>query len=363
MVPAIILTLTFNIIDVQQYLLQRHLIFNFYVEILKQHSDTFSSILLFCSIRICTNADFLTNCLTGILSTVDEAHSKTLEEQSSEMSTSPPPSPVNVRICLVGDVAEDETCCEAANTEKFSNKHKLKAFERQKICFFGFSPDEHDHMVEVLESNGGIPVDLEIESVRIRESSESVTSDTSTKKPKFLHLDSISTICTSLPTILNSSCTTFNAFNNNTTLSNPSKQVKPIHHQVNDNQDTKCLTQTAAIGVKMQNELLPVADQAKMVVDEHTTQVKPERKNNQTHILKSDWFWYIIQYGYADENEYLFGDYLFSIANTPNTDRRDSLSISFNNRKRKHFLQSLLFKGPNTNNNNNNRFLLKFKYF
>uniref|UniRef100_A0A1A9W7P0 DH domain-containing protein n=1 Tax=Glossina brevipalpis TaxID=37001 RepID=A0A1A9W7P0_9MUSC len=149
-----------------------------------------------------------------------------------------------------------------------------------------------------------------------------------------------STICTSLPTILTSSCTTFNAFNNNTTLSNPSKQVKPIHHQANDNQDTKCPTQTVAIGVKMQNELLPVADQAKMVVDEHTTQVKPEPKNNQTHILKTDWFWYTIQNGYADENEYLFGDYLHSIANTPNTDRRDSLPISFNNRKRKHFLQS-----------------------
>lgn len=31
---------------------------------------------------------------------------------------------------------------------------------------------------------------------------------------------------------------------------------------------------------------------------------------------------------------------MHSIANTPNTDRRDSLPISFNNRKRKHFLQS-----------------------
>uniref|UniRef100_A0A1A9W7P3 Uncharacterized protein n=1 Tax=Glossina brevipalpis TaxID=37001 RepID=A0A1A9W7P3_9MUSC len=32
------------------------------------------------------------------------------------MSISPPPSPVNVRICLVGEVAEDESCCEAAQT-------------------------------------------------------------------------------------------------------------------------------------------------------------------------------------------------------------------------------------------------------
>ncbi|KAL9906291.1 epithelial cell transforming 2 pebble isoform 5-T7 [Glossina fuscipes fuscipes] len=131
-----------------------------------------------------------------------------------------------------------------ANTEEFSSEHKLKAFEGQKICFFGFPADEHEHMVEVLESNGGIPAELD---------------------------------------------------------------------------DPEC---------------------SHVVVDEHATQVKPETRNQQTHILKSDWFWYTIQNGYAHEKEYLFGDYLHSIANTPNTDRRDSLPISFNNRKRKHFLQS-----------------------
>lgn len=44
------------------------------------------------------------------------------------------------------------------------------------------------------------------------------------------------------------------------------------------------------------------------VVDEHATQAKPEPKNHRTHILKSDWFWYTIQNGYADEMDYLFGD-------------------------------------------------------
>lgn len=37
--------------------------------------------------------------------------------------------------------------------------------------------------------------------------------------------------------------------------------------------------------------------------------------------------------------------YLDSIANTPNTDRRDSLPISFNKRKRKRFSQRIQFEG------------------
>ncbi|EDW93808.2 protein ECT2 isoform X2 [Drosophila yakuba] len=82
-----------------------------------------------------------------------------------------------------------------------------------------------------------------------------------------------------------------------------------------------------------------------MVVDEHTTLTKPEPKNNHTHILKSDWFWYTIQNGYANEMDYLFGDYLDSITNTPNTDRRDSLPISFNKRKRKRFSQRIQLEG------------------
>ncbi|XP_067646398.1 uncharacterized protein pbl isoform X1 [Eurosta solidaginis] len=97
------------------------------------------------------------------------------------------------------------------------------------------------------------------------------------------------------------------------------------------------------------NQIVPNADialnQSLMVVDEHTTQAKPDPKNHRTHILKSDWFWYTIQNGYADEMDYLFGDYLDSIANTPNTDRRDSLPISFNKRKRKRFSQRIQFEG------------------
>ncbi|XP_016965774.1 protein ECT2 isoform X2 [Drosophila biarmipes] len=81
-----------------------------------------------------------------------------------------------------------------------------------------------------------------------------------------------------------------------------------------------------------------------MVVEERSEK-KPEPKNNHTHILKSDWFWYTIQNGYANEMDYLFGDYLDSITNTPNTDRRDSLPISFNKRKRKRFSQRIALEG------------------
>lgn len=49
----------------------------------------------------------------------------------------------------------------AANVEEFTKSHRLKAFEGQKICFFGFPPEEHQHMVDVLKMNGGIPADLE----------------------------------------------------------------------------------------------------------------------------------------------------------------------------------------------------------
>ncbi|XP_030384939.1 protein ECT2 isoform X2 [Scaptodrosophila lebanonensis] len=82
-----------------------------------------------------------------------------------------------------------------------------------------------------------------------------------------------------------------------------------------------------------------------MVVDEHTTLTKPAPKNHHTHILKSDWFWYTIQNGYANEMDYLFGDYLDSITNTPNVDRRDSLPISFNKRKRKRLSQRIQLEG------------------
>ncbi|XP_053674461.1 protein ECT2 [Anopheles nili] len=75
------------------------------------------------------------------------------------------------------------------------------------------------------------------------------------------------------------------------------------------------------------------------VVDEHVVQSKPETKNKNTHIVKADWFWYTIQAGYANEIDYLFADYLESIAHTPVVDRRDSLPVSFNKRKRKRLSQ------------------------
>lgn len=42
----------------------------------------------------------------------------------------------------------------AVNPE-FSDVHKLRPFDGQKICFYGFSPEEHQEMVDVLKSNGG----------------------------------------------------------------------------------------------------------------------------------------------------------------------------------------------------------------
>lgn len=66
-------------------------------------------------------------------------------------------------------------------------------------------------------------------------------------------------------------------------------------------------------------------------------QQKHELRNSKTHIVKSEWFWYTIQNGYADEMDYLFGDYLESIAQTPGGDRKESLPMSLNRRKRKRF--------------------------
>lgn len=37
----------------------------------------------------------------------------------------------------------------------FTKPHKLKAFEGHKICFLGFAAEEHDHMIDVLNRNGG----------------------------------------------------------------------------------------------------------------------------------------------------------------------------------------------------------------
>lgn len=48
-----------------------------------------------------------------------------------------------------------------AKNKTFTDQHRLKAFEGQRICFFGFAPDEHQHMIDVLKMNGGIATDLE----------------------------------------------------------------------------------------------------------------------------------------------------------------------------------------------------------
>lgn len=45
-----------------------------------------------------------------------------------------------------------------------------------------------------------------------------------------------------------------------------------------------------------------------MQVIDTAMQTKPEPKNENTHIVKPDWFWYSIQNGFADENEYLYKD-------------------------------------------------------
>lgn len=70
------------------------------------------------------------------------------------------------------------------------------------------------------------------------------------------------------------------------------------------------------------------------VTDDQTDKQDP--KSCRTHIVKPEWFWYTIQNGYADEMDYLFGDYLESIAHMSG-DRRDSLPVSLNKRKRKRF--------------------------
>ncbi|XP_059613663.1 protein ECT2 isoform X5 [Phlebotomus argentipes] len=77
------------------------------------------------------------------------------------------------------------------------------------------------------------------------------------------------------------------------------------------------------------------------IVDEHAVHTKLDVKNSKTHILKADWFWYTIQNGFADETDYRFDDYLDSIANTPCSDRRDSLPVTFNKRKRKRLSRTI----------------------
>lgn len=48
-----------------------------------------------------------------------------------------------------------------AKTKTFTDDHRLKAFEGQRICFFGFPTEEHDHMIDVLKMNGGITTGID----------------------------------------------------------------------------------------------------------------------------------------------------------------------------------------------------------
>ncbi|KAL7732556.1 hypothetical protein ACLKA6_019189 [Drosophila palustris] len=48
-----------------------------------------------------------------------------------------------------------------ATQDSFTKAHRLKAFEGQKICFFGFPAEEHQHMVDVLLENGGVCAELD----------------------------------------------------------------------------------------------------------------------------------------------------------------------------------------------------------
>lgn len=86
---------------------------------------------------------------------------------------------------------------------------------------------------------------------------------------------------------------------------------------------------------------MDVADNSNaVVVQPPTIQITSENPPEQSkpaipHIVKSDWFWYTIQKGFASEDEHRFSDYMESLANTPGGDRRDSLPGM--KRKRKRF--------------------------
>lgn len=48
-----------------------------------------------------------------------------------------------------------------ATVAAFAAPHRLKPFERQRICFLGFADDEHEHMTEVLVANGGVATQID----------------------------------------------------------------------------------------------------------------------------------------------------------------------------------------------------------
>lgn len=55
----------------------------------------------------------------------------------------------------------DEVPTFDATLAEFTAPHRLKPFEGQKICFLGFAADEHQHMIDVLEANGGVSVQID----------------------------------------------------------------------------------------------------------------------------------------------------------------------------------------------------------
>lgn len=50
----------------------------------------------------------------------------------------------------------DTTFLFTPTNAEFTRPFKLKAFEGHKICFLGFAAEEHDHMIEILNKNGGV---------------------------------------------------------------------------------------------------------------------------------------------------------------------------------------------------------------
>ena len=48
-----------------------------------------------------------------------------------------------------------------STNEEFTAQHRIKAFEGQRVCFFGFAPEDHTHMVNLLKSYGGIETTID----------------------------------------------------------------------------------------------------------------------------------------------------------------------------------------------------------
>ncbi|CAH0393433.1 unnamed protein product [Bemisia tabaci] len=48
----------------------------------------------------------------------------------------------------------------SATAPEIVNEHKLQVFSGARICFVGFPEEEKNHMIEILEQNGGEPTDL-----------------------------------------------------------------------------------------------------------------------------------------------------------------------------------------------------------